>query len=39
MECAGSLDVLRLRALLTEAQYTRGIELLEAIVAMLTKMF
>ena len=38
MECAASLDVLKLRRLLSEERYARGIELLEAIVAMLTKM-
>ena len=39
MECAASLDVLRIRKLLDEERYHRGIHLLEAIVAMLTKMF
>jgi four helix bundle protein len=38
MECAGSLDVLRLRKLITPDRYERGIKLLEAEVAMLTKM-
>ena len=38
MECAASLDVMRLRQLLAEARYERGIRLLEGIVAMLTKM-
>jgi hypothetical protein len=38
MECAGSLDVLRLRKLITPERYDRGIQLLEAEVAMLTKM-
>ncbi len=38
MECAGSLDVLRLRKLITPERYERGIKLLEAEVAMLTKM-
>jgi len=38
MECAASLEVLRLRKLITEARYQRGIQLLEAVVAMLTKM-
>ena len=39
MECAASLDVLRLRKLITTTNYDRGIKLLEAIVSMLTKMF
>ncbi|MFT3699867.1 MAG: four helix bundle protein [Kofleriaceae bacterium] len=38
MECAGSLDVLHLRKLISEAHYTRGNELLSSVVAMLTKM-
>ena len=38
MECAASLDVLKLRHLIDEPRYDRGIELLEAVVAMLTKM-
>ena len=38
MECAASLDVLRLRKLIADARYERGIQLLEAVVAMLTKM-
>ena len=38
MECAASLDVMRLRKVITEAQYTRGGQLLEGVVAMLTKM-
>jgi len=38
MECAASLDVLRLRKLLSPQSYSRGIELLEAVVSMLTKM-
>ena len=38
MESAASLDVLRLRKLVVPAHYDRGIELLEAVVAMLTKM-
>lgn len=38
MESAASLDVLKLRALVTSEQYERGLELLEAIVAMLTKL-
>ena len=39
MECAASLDVMRLRKLIAIGQYERGIRLLEEIVAMLTKMF
>ena len=38
MECAASLDVMRLRRTLTNERYDQGIRLLEAIVAMLTKM-
>jgi hypothetical protein len=38
MECAASLDVMKLRKLLSEAQYERGGRLLEGVVAMLTKM-
>jgi four helix bundle protein len=38
MEYAGSLDVLRLRNLVTPERYERGIQLLEGEVAMLTKM-
>ena len=39
MECAASLDVMRLRKLVPPHQYDQGIRLLEAVVAMLTKMF
>ena len=39
MECAASLDVMKLRKVLTEARYERGSQLLEAVVSMLTKMF
>ena len=39
MECAASLDVLKLRKLVRAEKYQRGIELLEGVVAMLTKMF
>jgi four helix bundle protein len=39
MESAASLDVLKLRELIVSDHYDRGINLLEAIVAMLTKMF
>ena len=38
MECAASLDVMRLRRLVAPERYDRGIRLLEAVVAMLTKM-
>ena len=38
MECAASLDVLKLRKLVAPKRYDRGIELLEEVVAMLTKM-
>ncbi|HEY3358634.1 MAG TPA: four helix bundle protein [Polyangia bacterium] len=38
MECAASLDVLRLRKLLAPERYERGVELLEGVVAMLTRM-
>jgi four helix bundle protein len=39
MECAASLDVMRLRKLLDEDRYSEGIQLLERAVSMLTKMF
>ncbi len=38
MECAASLDVMKLRKLITEERYHRGTQLLEGVVAMLTKM-
>jgi four helix bundle protein len=38
MECAASLDVLRIRELIEPARYEKGIELLEGVVAMLTKL-
>ena len=38
MECAASLDVMRLRKVVTAMRYERGIQLLEGVVAMLTKM-
>jgi len=38
MECAASLDVLRLRKLLAPRRYEQGITFLEGVVAMLTKM-
>jgi len=37
MECAVSLDVLRLRKLVGRDRYDRGIQLLEGVVAMLAK--
>mgnify|MGYP003555804452 FL=1 len=39
MECAASLDVMRVRKVISDARYARGIQLLEGVVAMLTKMF
>jgi len=38
MECAACLDVMRLRKLVTDSRYDRGIQLLVGVVAMLTKM-
>jgi four helix bundle protein len=38
MECAASLDVIKLRRALAPERYERGVQLLEAVVAMLTKM-
>jgi four helix bundle protein len=38
MECAASLDVMKLRRVISDAQYARGSQLLEGVVAMLTKM-
>jgi len=38
MECAASLDVLQLHALVTKEEHARGQQLLEGVVAMLTKM-
>jgi four helix bundle protein len=38
MECAAHLDVMRVEELLDEQAYARGVELLERIVAMLTKL-
>ena len=38
MESAASLDVLEVRGALEAPRYTRGIELLEAVVSMLTRM-
>jgi four helix bundle protein len=39
MESAASLDVMRLRRLVSDARYAQGIHLLEGVVAMLTRMF
>jgi four helix bundle protein len=39
MECAASLDVLKLRKVIATQPYEQGIRLLECVVAMLTKMF
>jgi four helix bundle protein len=38
MECAASLDVMRLRKLVAPRRYDHGLRLLEAVIAMLTKM-
>ena len=38
VECAASLDVMRIRKVVPPEPYDRGIRLLEAVVAMLTKM-
>ncbi len=38
MECAASLDVMKLRRVVALERYERGIRLLESVVAMLTKM-
>lgn len=38
MECAASLDIMKLRKLNTDERYARGAKLLEGVVAMLTKM-
>ena len=38
MECAASLDVMKLRKLTTEERDERGAKLLEGVDAMLTKM-
>src|SRR5258706_11828903 len=38
MECAASLDVMRLRKVLAPQRYDHGIRLLESVVGMLTKM-
>jgi four helix bundle protein len=39
MESVASLDVLRMRRLISDAHYERGVELMHAVVSMLTKMF
>lgn len=39
MECAASLDVMKLRRVVAVQHYEHGIRLLESVVAMLTKMF
>ena len=38
MECAAHLDVMRVQELIDGEHYGRGVELLERVVAMLTKM-
>ena len=38
MECAASLDVMKLRKVVATQRYEHGIRLLESVVAMLTKM-
>jgi len=38
MECAASLDVMKLRRVVVPERYEHGIRLLESVVAMLTKM-
>jgi four helix bundle protein len=38
MEAGASLDIMKLKQLVAPARYDRGIELLEAVVAMLSKM-
>jgi hypothetical protein len=38
MECAAHLDVMKLDELIINELYERGVELLERIVAMLTKL-
>jgi four helix bundle protein len=38
MECAASLDVMKLRRVVVPERYDYGIRLLESVVAMLTKM-
>ena len=38
MECAASLDVMKLRKLITEERYHRGTQLLEGVISMLRTM-
>ncbi len=38
MECAAHLDVLRIEEIISPEAYSQGIELLERVVAMLTKL-
>ena len=38
MECAASLDVLKIRNVVDASRYAKGIELLERVVSMLTKL-
>ena len=38
MECVASLDILKVRRLVEDGRYVRGVELLERVVAMLTKL-
>ena len=38
MECAASLDVLKVQHLIEQPRFERGMAFLEAVVAMLTKM-
>ena len=38
MECVSSLDILKIRKMIEATRYTRGVDLLERIVSMLTKL-
>jgi len=38
MECAASLDIMKLRKIITDARHERGSQLLKGVVEMLTKM-
>ena len=38
MECVASLDVLQVRGLVESQAYSKGLDLLERVVAMLTKL-
>jgi len=38
MECAASLDIMKLREVVAKQHYEHGVRLLEGVVAMLTKM-